>query len=107
MPKQKLTQDVINEAIYHGKDNSRFVLWDTKTTGLGLRVYPSGRKAFILSYRDSGGADRMATIGDYGNYTLDKATARAKAMLGRWLGEAAGRQLEGGHQQAAGIEMCH
>ncbi len=87
MPKQKLTKDVIDTAIYHGKDNSRYVLWDTKTTGLGLRVYPSGRKAFILSYRDSGGADRMATIGDYGNYTLDKATTRAKVML---------REVDGG-----------
>ena len=81
MPKLKLTQDVIDKAVYEGKDNARYVVWDTKTTGLGLRVYPSGRKAFILSYRDLGGADRLATIGDYGTYTLDNATKRAQLML--------------------------
>jgi hypothetical protein len=37
-----------------------------------LRVYPSGRKAFVLSYRFSG-RKKLYTIGDFGVYTPDQA----------------------------------
>lgn len=76
-----LTKRKIDEERYTGANNSRCVLWDDDPKGLGLRIYPSGRKAFIVSYRDSRGAKRLASIGDYGVFTLDQARDQARAML--------------------------
>lgn len=44
--------------------------------GFGLRVTAKGSRAFILRY-NSGGKDRLMTIGEYGTWTL--AAARKKA----------------------------
>ena len=57
------------------------MLWDDDPRGLGLRVYETGRKTFICMYRDAGGAKRLATIGDYGVFTLDQARDAAREML--------------------------
>ena len=76
-----LTKRVIDAAIYQGENNSRQVLWDDNPHGLGLRLYPSGRKAFVVSYRDAGGAKRLASIGDFGVFTLEQARERARDML--------------------------
>jgi integrase len=77
----RLTKRQIDAAAYPGKGNARHVIWDDDPKGLGLRVYPSGRKAFVVYYRDAGGADRLATIGDYGVFTLDQARDAARGML--------------------------
>jgi integrase len=63
------------------KAGERLVLWDDDVRGLGLRVYPTGRKTFVLKYRDGTGAQRLATVGDFGPYTLDQARDRARAMI--------------------------
>lgn len=60
---------------------ARLMLWDDDPRGLGLRVYESGRKTFVVTYRDAGGAKRLATIGDYGVFTLDQARDAAREML--------------------------
>lgn len=76
-----LTKRQIDAAAYPLSGNARHVIWDDDPKGLGLRVYPSGRKTFVVYYRDSGGADRLATIGDYGVFTLDQARDAARDML--------------------------
>ncbi len=60
--------------------------WDTATPGLGLRVYASGRRTFLVRYRVAG-RQRFVTLG-----AVDVATARkvaaeivANAKLGRDL----------------------
>ncbi|HEY0941906.1 MAG TPA: site-specific integrase [Steroidobacter sp.] len=75
-----LTKKKIDAAKYKGADNARCVLWDDDPRGLGLRVYPSGRKAWLLSYRVAG-RKRMMALGDYGVLTLDQARSRAKREL--------------------------
>jgi integrase len=75
-----LTKRRIDAAKYAGEGNSRCVLWDDKPRGLGLRVFPSGRKAFILSYRVAG-RKRLMALGEYGVLTLDQARRRARAEL--------------------------
>ena len=62
----------------------RNVRWDTEVSGLGLRIYPSGRKTFLLSYRVLG-RKRMIALGHFGTMTLDQARdeARKKSALVR------------------------
>lgn len=70
----KLTKTVADRAEYTGTGaNGRCVIWDTKRTGFGLRIYPSGRKAFVFSYRNASGQKRLLTLGDFGALTVDKA----------------------------------
>lgn len=59
----------------------RLTAWDDVVRGLGCRIYPTGRKAFVLKYRDLGGAQRLATVGDFGVFTVEQARDRARAML--------------------------
>jgi len=62
---------------------SRFIEWESGGTGLGLRVFPSGKRSFVFMYRFQGKA-RMMTIGPYPNISLASArvqVANAKKLL--------------------------
>lgn len=76
----KLTKRLIESLKYEGANNSRDVRWSDELPGFGIRIYPSGKKAFVLSYRVSG-RKRMLTIGRYGVYTLKQAEGAAKDFL--------------------------
>lgn len=76
----KLTKRALDSFKYEGASNSRDVRWDDLLPGFGVRVYPSGKKAFVLSYRVSG-RKRMFTIGRYGVFTLEQAKEEAKDYL--------------------------
>lgn len=78
---EKLTKRLIDSLAYNAGNGLRQVYWDTEISGFGVRVYPSGKKAFILSYRQNG-TKRLFTIGQYGNITLDMARDLAKKKLG-------------------------
>jgi integrase len=62
--------------------------WDGEISGLGLRVYPSGRKTWVLQYRDAGGRTRRHPIGQAS--AIDPAAARklASDLLTRVAGGA-------------------
>jgi len=77
-----LKKRTIDTLTYQGVGNERFVVWDDDPPGFGVRVYPSGRKAFVLSYRTVG-RKRMLTIGTYGVLTLDQARTQARAELAK------------------------
>ena len=76
----KLTKRVIDSAVYEGENNSRYVVWDDEVTGFGVRVYPNGKKSFILSYRHNG-RKRLITLGKYGALTLDQARKEARKYV--------------------------
>ena len=79
----KLTKRKIDSFQYDGDGKSRDMRWDDTTPGFGVRIYPSGRKAFVLSYR-TGGSKRLLTLGTYGApLTLDEARTEAIAQLGK------------------------
>jgi len=76
----KLTKRAIDAMQYEGDGTSRDVRWDDELRGFGVRVYPSGQKAFVLSYRAQG-RKRLMTIGAYGVQTLDQARGEARRHL--------------------------
>jgi len=45
-------------------------------TGLRLRIYPSGKKAFVWRYRDPAGTQRVVTLGPYPALSLADARMR-------------------------------
>ena len=79
---QKLKQADIDRFSYAGKALqsggwSRDVRWDSEVSGLGVRVYPSDKKAFVFSYR-ANGRKRLMRVGRCGSMTLAQARERAK-----------------------------
>ncbi len=80
----KLTKRNIDAARYEGDGSSRDVRWDAAMPGFGLRVYPSERKSFVLSYRNGGGRKRLIVLGAYGlDLTLDQARDKATRERGK------------------------
>lgn len=76
-----LTVKEIDGLTYTADGGKRQVSWDDAPRGLGLRVFPSGLKVFVLSYRTAGGTKRLHTIGTYGSpWTLDTARSEAKRL---------------------------
>lgn len=70
MASKKLTKKDIDAFIYAGGWDVR---WDTSLPGFGVRVYPTGKKAYVLSYRNASGDKRLLTLGQTSKITLDKA----------------------------------
>jgi integrase len=82
--KTKLTKRTIDAASYpHGPDSKKAqYLWDTALKGFGLRIYPSGRRAYLISYYTKDGRRRFHTFDDHGALTPDEARELAKDKLG-------------------------
>ena len=82
----KLTKARIDALKYQGAKlahgHSRDIRWDDKISGFGVRVYPSGERHFVLSYRIKG-RKRLYTIGKYGDpFTLTMAREKAEKLKG-------------------------
>ncbi len=62
-----------------------FFVWDTETTGFGLKVTPSGHKTYVFQYRLPGrgrsSAPKRITIGTTKDVALDKAEKIAVGHL--------------------------
>lgn len=56
------------------------VAWDDELRGFGLRVYPNGRKVYIVKCRIKG-QQRFITLGQHGPVTADQARAKAYNIL--------------------------
>ncbi len=88
--KVRLTRDLIAQAAYEeygGKSYEtksgkqvwkKIILWDDKTQGLGVRLLPSGKKTFILWYRNQKRQEKLLTLGDCRTLSLPQARALAR-----------------------------
>ena len=74
-----LTERIIRDAKPGPKPQ---IIWDRQVSGLGCKVFPSGRKSFVLSYR-TGGRKRLATLARCSELSLKVARDRAGAELVR------------------------
>lgn len=91
----KLTKRVLDELSYDRKSGGQYA-WDDDLAGFGVRIYPSDRKVFVITYRTRDGHQRFYTLGRYGEMTLHEARTQAMESL------AATRRGEdpGGERQA-------
>ena len=58
------------------------VFWDRELPGFGARVYPSGRKIYVVQSRGPGGSKRI-TLGRHGELTVEQARKQAVAVIDR------------------------
>jgi len=61
--------------------DKKYFVWDTKLSGLGIRVMPSGVKSWVLSYRTESGVKRLQTLGRADIYHPDQARDVALKIL--------------------------
>ena len=73
----RLTKRIVDSAEVRAKD---YFIFDDELPGFGLRVMPSGRKAFVMQYR-VGTRARRCTLGHYPIYTVEQARAKATKTL--------------------------
>jgi integrase len=73
----KLTKRAIEKIQPGGRDA---FLWDD-TPGFGVRVLPSGKRSFVLQYRNREGRSRRVTLGRFGVLTVAQARERARRLL--------------------------
>ncbi|MFN3748304.1 MAG: tyrosine-type recombinase/integrase [Sphingorhabdus sp.] len=73
----KLTKRYIDSLECKSKD---YFVWDDDLSGFGVRVFPTGRKQFVVQYRHSKISRRMS-LGRYGAIVPDQARKMAMEVL--------------------------
>lgn len=73
----KLTKSKIEALAIKDRD---YFVWDDGLPGFGVRVFPSGRKKFVLQYRSERTSRRM-TLGQFGAISVDQARKLALNAL--------------------------
>ena len=56
-------------------------LWDASQPGFGIRIKPSGKRSYVVQYRNRHGRSRRFTLGQHGRITLDQARKLAAGIL--------------------------
>jgi integrase len=77
----KITNTTIKPMAYAKKDNKADLRFDDDLRGFGVRVYPSGRKAFFISYRNASGTKKRYNFGNFGEFTATAARKLAQELL--------------------------
>ena len=74
----RLTKRFVESISPTGKDR---VYWDDRMPGFGLRVQPSGIRAYVVQYRNAQRRSRRLTIGKHGAVTAEGAREIARQIL--------------------------
>jgi integrase len=70
------------DALVCPPSKDREILWDETLTGFGVTAFPTGRKVYVVQYRQHG-RSRRVSIGEHGRLTADEGRCRAKTILGQ------------------------
>jgi integrase len=60
-----------------------YTVWDDKISGFGIKVTPTGRKSYLMKYRNHEGRQRKPNIGVHGNITCEQARKIAEKWHSR------------------------
>ena len=74
-----------------------YTVWDTRATGLGVRVRPSGYRAFVL-LDSRGGSSKRSTLGPVTLMGVEEARAR-------WLDMQSGKEKVPGVSDGAKVRL--
>ena len=76
-----LTKRTVDRLSVSGKDA---IFWDSDLPGSGVRVYPSGKKVFVVQTRAFGRSKRVS-LGTHGdtNFSVDHARKKATDIIAR------------------------
>jgi integrase len=66
---------------YEKANNKADVRFDDDLRGFGVRIYPSGRISYVISYRTLAGEKKRITIGDHSSLSVKQARELAKDRL--------------------------
>jgi hypothetical protein len=77
----KLTSTTVKQITYEKTGNKADLRFDDDLRGFGVRVYPSGRKSFFITYRNASGTKKRHTIGEFGVFTPTNARRLAQELL--------------------------
>lgn len=77
----KLTQSKIPQLKHPGGGNRAMIFWDDSLPGFGVRVYPSGRRSYVIIYRTENGLKRWLTVGPCNVLTLAEARDAARRLF--------------------------
>jgi len=79
MATQKLTPTRVDRLKYDPAGSKIQRLWDSEVSGLGIEVFPSGRKSWVYRYRVAGSPkQRIITLDAYSALKLDEARDQAR-----------------------------
>ncbi|MEZ5536144.1 MAG: tyrosine-type recombinase/integrase [Thiolinea sp.] len=83
--KAKITSSFIKSITYENVDSekgqtTKQIWWDTELAGFGVRVYPTGKKSFVISYRHNR-RKRIKVIGSCDLLTVTQARDKARRDL--------------------------
>jgi len=91
----KITKRLVDSL---GTRETDYFVWDDEVPGFGIRVWPSGRKVYLLKYRVGGGRTgtmRRPVIGNHGALTPDQARTTAE----QWYGQVVNGGDPGGERK--------
>ena len=71
---------------------SRYIIWDEKLTGFGLRVSPSGTRSFIVQYRTPESGGRLANRKKVLGRAPEISPAQARSLAREWLRRVPSRE---------------
>ena len=74
----KLTKRAVEGMPAQDRD---YIVWDDELSGFGVRIFPSGRKSYLVQYR-AGGRTRRRSIGQHGALTAEESRKEARKLLG-------------------------
>jgi integrase len=77
----KLNKTIVDNAATPEKGDHW--VWDSEVPGFGVRVQASGRKTFVVRYRNQHGTARKMTIARCCDLTPDKAREKARKVFGQ------------------------
>ncbi|MER8972703.1 MULTISPECIES: integrase arm-type DNA-binding domain-containing protein [unclassified Mesorhizobium] len=78
----KLSKRVV-DALKATEEKTGTLYWDSELKGFAIRVLPSGRKTFVVTFRARSGRQRWLKLGTYGPLTVERARELAKVELAK------------------------